>query len=411
MKLVSKKSFLISLAVLAGIVLVANLVLAWTTPTADPPASNLPAPINEGSDTQTKSGGLNISGNVGIGTTAPTKAKLQVMGNLYLGGEASDDTRIIYPSHNLYIQNEGYAHPNIHIRPGGSTSGNLYSSLGLYASDTASPPNYTEKILLATGGNSYFNGGNVGIGTTNPGYKLDVNGTVRFIGSVGNTQFDGTGARIQFTRNSANYINATGDSGYLSFGTGGTANQVVIRESGNVGIATTTPNALLDIQKVGTGDLLNVSSDTAGDLLTIDNSGNVGIGTTAPSEKLEVNGNVKASAFYYSSDRRLKENIRPLSDSLDKIKKLQGVSFDWKKDGEKSIGLIAQDVEKIFPELVKTDPNSGLKSIQYAQLVSPLIEAVKEQQRIINQQDDKINQQQEEIDQLKSEWAIFSQIH
>ena len=86
----SQKSLLISLAILAGIVLVANLVLAWTTPTADPPASNIPAPINEGSDTQTKSGGLNISGNVGIGTTTPSDL-LTVNGNInVLGNEVTN---------------------------------------------------------------------------------------------------------------------------------------------------------------------------------------------------------------------------------------------------------------------------------------------------------------------------------
>ncbi len=63
-------------------------------------------------------------------------------------------------------------------------------------------------------------------------------------------------------------------------------------------------------------------------------NGRVGIGTQAPSEKFEVNGNVKAVAFYYTSDKRLKKNIIPLVDSLDKILALNGYSFDWINNGK-----------------------------------------------------------------------------
>ena len=106
-------------------------------------------------------------------------------------------------------------------------------------------------------------------------------------------------------------------------------------------------------------------------------SGNVGIGVTSPSEKLEVNGNVKATDFLYSSDRRLKKNIKPAK-GLEVINRLNGVSFEWKDSGEKSVGVIAQDVEKVLPELVKTDKKSGLKSVMYGNLIAPVIESIKE---------------------------------
>ncbi|MBI5894039.1 MAG: tail fiber domain-containing protein [Deltaproteobacteria bacterium] len=95
---------------------------------------------------------------------------------------------------------------------------------------------------------------------------------------------------------------------------------------------------------------------------------------------------IYANSYNSISDIRLKENIKPLAKPLAKILKLNGVQFNWKDDKKGSkkenIGLIAQDVEKVFPEVVSTDKN-GMKSVEYANLVAPLIEAIKEQQKEI----------------------------
>lgn len=99
---------------------------------------------------------------------------------------------------------------------------------------------------------------------------------------------------------------------------------------------------------------------------------------------LTVGGSVIAASFLYSSDQRLKQNIRKMSDAS-KIFQLTGVRFQWKKDGSESIGLIAQDVEKVFPELVSTNKTTGMKAVDYAKLVAPLIETVKTQQKEINE--------------------------
>ena len=91
-------------------------------------------------------------------------------------------------------------------------------------------------------------------------------------------------------------------------------------------------------------------------------------------------GSITASDFLYSSDSRLKENIAPLIDSLAKVEALNGVSFDWKQGGEANIGFIAQEVEVIAPELVVTNPETGLKAVKYGNMVALLVEAVKAQQ-------------------------------
>ncbi len=130
--------------------------------------------------------------------------------------------------------------------------------------------------------------------------------------------------------------------------------------------------------------------------------GNVGIGTISPGEKLEVNGNVKATAYFYASDIRLKENITPLKDSLDKILQLNGYNFDWKDDKRKDVGVIAQEVEKQFPDMVHTDAQTGMKSVEYGNLTAPLIEAVKELSHKVDVQNEQIQSLQAEVEILKS---------
>lgn len=135
-------------------------------------------------------------------------------------------------------------------------------------------------------------------------------------------------------------------------------------------------------------------SSTAVTAMTIDSTGNVGIGTTSPSYKLQVAGDVGATGFFYSSDERLKTDVEPIEDALEKVLQLEGVSFRWKENNKSSLGLIAQDAEKVFPELVSTASETGMKSVEYGNLVAPLIEAIKEQQK-------QIEKLEAEIEELK----------
>ena len=97
-------------------------------------------------------------------------------------------------------------------------------------------------------------------------------------------------------------------------------------------------------------------------------------------DHLKVKKSATAQSFNTTSDARLKNDIQPIDDALSSVLQLQGKSYRWNEDEDKQdIGLIAQDVEQIFPQLVAEDAN-GFKAIAYSRLTAVLVEAIKEQQ-------------------------------
>lgn len=94
-------------------------------------------------------------------------------------------------------------------------------------------------------------------------------------------------------------------------------------------------------------------------------------------------GDVSAVNFNSTSDARLKININPIDNALSKVLQLAGVEFDWKDNNQRSIGVIAQQVEQVLPELVETSSN-GYKSVSYGNLAALLIEAIKELKTIVD---------------------------
>ena len=158
----------------------------------------------------------------------------------------------------------------------------------------------------------------------------------------------------------------------------------------NTKITAAHPNA--DSQN---NELLFFTSDTSGgsavQRMIIQPDGSIGIGTNyAPSYEVDISGNVRitkqcdALSFNATSDFRLKENIQPIYDSLTRVSQLSGVDFNWTNDENKTkhSGLIAQDVEKIIPEVVNTSTienieGIGLKSIEYNGIIPYLIESIK----------------------------------
>ena len=111
-----------------------------------------------------------------------------------------------------------------------------------------------------------------------------------------------------------------------------------------------------------------------------------------PVVSLKVTGQIYATdniTAYYSSDITLKNNIRPIESAIFKVKQINGVRFDWNEKSSQiqqeqghDVGLIAQEVEKVLPEIVITREN-GIKAIQYEKVVPLLVEAIKEQQTLI----------------------------
>ena len=119
---------------------------------------------------------------------------------------------------------------------------------------------------------------------------------------------------------------------------------------------------------------------------------------------IQINGSLNIADASAASDLSFKRDIKPLEGSLEKVTSLKGVSFAWRTDqypdkgfrDGRQIGLIAQDVEKVLPELVKTDKD-GKKSLSYGKLTAVLVEAIKTQHKEIEKQEARLSAQKAEL--------------
>lgn len=143
--------------------------------------------------------------------------------------------------------------------------------------------------------------------------------------------------------------------------------------------------------------------------MVIKKTGNVGIGTTAPAYLLQV-GNAgdgteaQANAWNTLSDRSLKSKLVKINGAVSKVTQINGYYFNWKEglDTKKQVGVIAQEVENILPEIISKD-NAGLKSLDYGKLVPLLVEAIKEQQKTIVELT-------EEMEEIKREFKLRNSV-
>lgn len=274
---------------------------------------------------------------------------------------------------------------------GNASTGNMPGRLVFLTSPTGtSTP--VERMRITSSGN-------IGIGTDTPSTKLEVTGGIKCtsIQSSGDADFGqntrtGTGVITGDVNLQVGY-NRTGNgiSKILLYGSAGssaTGFTTIQKESGI--------NGNLNISDNGTGSLYLTKNNAAGtirfqtgaggnDRITILANGNVGIGTVAPGTLLEVNGAVKALSFNTSSSLRYKKNIIPLENALDIVSKLNAVRFTWKNSNKTEVGLIAEEVDSILPEVVLKNEKNQPEAIDYSKLTSILISAIQElQNKLLN---------------------------
>jgi len=151
--------------------------------------------------------------------------------------------------------------------------------------------------------------------------------------------------------------------------------------------------------RIGTGaTFASYRLDVAGDARITSGSLGVGVAPNSTDGRGDFSNDVVA---FSTSDKRLKENIKPLDNALDKVLKISGIEFDWKKLTEKEkktihgneghdVGVVAQEIEEVLPEVVTTR-DTGYKAVKYEKIVPLLIEAIKEQQEQINKLEEKLN--------------------
>jgi hypothetical protein len=117
------------------------------------------------------------------------------------------------------------------------------------------------------------------------------------------------------------------------------------------------------------------------------------MGTSTPAYRLDVNGTARVTTLIETSAAKYKTNIQPLEPQLSKVAQLEPVTFDWidKPNHKTNIGLIADEVEKIYPEFVSKTEDGEIEGIEYSKLTTVLIQSIKELKEIVDKQQAQIN--------------------
>jgi hypothetical protein len=250
--------------------------------------------------------------------------------------------------------------------------------------------------FLPDGTNNTFVGKGTGSNQTAGGFNVYVGGQAGIYKTSGNyNTFLGYHSGAYATGDNNVLIGFQAGSGLVGGG-----NIMIGYQAGGLIPGTTTNALVID------------NSSTATPLIYGDFAGNrLGINRVPTTYTLEVGGTIWANGSSISagsttwSDARFKKDIEPLSDALSDVLQLEGVRYNWKQSDfpdrnfpeGAQIGVIAQDVEKILPEIVLTDPD-GYKSVSYEKLTPVLIEAIKEQQKQLDAQNKRI----EELEKIVS---------
>jgi hypothetical protein len=234
---------------------------------------------------------------------------------------------------------------------------------------------------------------------------LDVSGDLNFnangVGGGGQRRLSIADANGQLTIGGAGQFGAlqllsNNDQNTIFIGAGGTEANAILG-GGNPGLNGTV--TLVNSQGLRTVNMqasvgnITLGADPSGgapgrdgDLFLRDGTGGVSIQLSGS------DGSIRGVQVLEFSDVRLKQSVAPLLNALDKVTALRGVRYQWKKDhtrsecsGGSQIGFIGQEVETVCPELVATD-TEGYKSLNYSRMTAILVEAMKEQQQLIQKQ-------------------------
>jgi ethanolamine utilization microcompartment shell protein EutS len=389
---------------------------------------------------------IDTSGNVGIGTTAPS-AKLTVNGDLYVSATSTlgsaTSTPVIFGG---YVQSNFIPYTDLtyslgssnfrwkELYVGTSTISNslslsyLTSGSVLFAGSGGTISQNNSKLFwdntnfrlgigtsspagilhVATGTVNALvvdNNGNVGIGTSSPATRLEVG--MNSTSNEGITVRSQGNAFIQLLADTDNDPSEIGAPYILFSQDGGSVTGIL----GTVQNAGQDPSGASHSGTIANALLLSNRSSNALQFgtnavvrMTISSTGNVGIGTTSPAYLLHVfrstdgdvagftdaNGtctiNPTNTSLICTSDIRLKNVVGSLSHSLEKVISLNPIEYYWKNqvDSNLRFGFAAQEVEKVIPELVFTNPD-GIKSLNYIGLIPFLVGAIKEQQKEIEE--------------------------
>jgi hypothetical protein len=365
------------------------------------------------------------SGNVGIGTTSPSQ-KLEISGNLLLSAGASRSVTSAGGELILAMTGDTYGSVNLKLQNRSGSNGAIFQ---------------------------------------NPSLDLVDFGFLTSASTQHNIRFEGRDAYAKGSGNTAGEFQFGAVSGMSNpfFVTGTSTTAVLV---GKFGVGDVTPSQLLDIDgtnpqglfeestteflRVGVGETAGTSvigwddSDslrlgvydsptdtTISDLMTILSTGNVGIGTTTPAQKLQVYGDIRVGTTgsngciedygggviggTCSSDERLKENIEPIATEgrsyLESLAALAPVTYNWndtavrlygKNGNVANLGLVAQDVEALFPELVSRNED-GFRQVDFRALPFYIIEAMKELWAKVQGHDERLQSLEQYVKNLGSE--------
>jgi hypothetical protein len=306
---------------------------------------------------------------VGIGTTSPDQmlhiqsANTTAQLHLEYTGSGTDGPIIKIENSTTTVGDNDLAGQIQFVGARDGSDNSTYASLKVRMTDVTAGTHDGNIEFLTTSNGSLgermrlTSDGKVGIGTSSPSYKLTI--------------LEGGNNFIQ--------ISQSGDSVAGSLiGRGGSTN-LRIQNSENAATEFWTNNT---------------------ERMRITSAGNVGIGLTSPGVALDVSGAIRATGditAFYTSDRTLKTNIENISDPINKVKELNGVSYNWTEaaqkkynhlNDQKEVGVIAQDVEKVLPEMV-AQREDGTKAVRYERMCALLIECVKDLQNQIDELKDK----------------------